>query len=136
MFNHQNMLTSKSQSSLERGPADKCTCTTGEEGYPDHPHHQHHHHHHQDPMAAPVDSRVNFTPFVGRLGGLGYVPPDDQESQKELLEAVPDAAPLMTFSQVLDLRPFRSVDLWKSALMEGMGTFYSTSTAVCLPFVG
>jgi hypothetical protein len=68
-----------------------------------------------------LESNVNITPFVGRLGGNGLAALVRDESNQELLASTPDAAPLMTFAQAFDLRPFRSIDLWKAALIEGMG---------------
>jgi hypothetical protein len=66
------------------------------------------------------DFQVNISPFAGRLGGNGLVSLDRSASNEGLLKAIPDAAPLMTFTQVFDVRPFGTTDLWKAALIEGM----------------
>ena len=68
-------------------------------------------------------SQVHITPFVGRLGGNGAQSLLRDAANEDLLKDIPDAAPLMTLSQQFDPRPFRTVALWKSALMEGMGQF-------------
>jgi hypothetical protein len=74
-----------------------------------------------------VAARVNHAPFVGQLGGNGYVPLDPTKSRESLVEDIPDAAPLMTLAQVFDLRPFRTIGLWKAALIEGIGKWFHYS---------
>lgn len=61
-------------------------------------------------------------PFVGRLGGVGafVIDPHDQ-SNADVLKAEPDAAPGMSLSSQFDLRPFRTLALWKAASIEGIG---------------
>jgi len=81
---------------------------------------------------APVDTNNSTTrihvhrsysaPFAGRLGGnQAFVLDRDRASNAEILQNVPDAAPGMTLAEQFDLRPFRSIALWKAAAVEGMG---------------
>lgn len=70
-----------------------------------------------------ISSKVNIAPFVGRLGGNGSVPTGSNAEEEKLLDSIPDAAPLMTTGQVFDMRPFRTVGLWKAASIEGMGKY-------------
>lgn len=69
---------------------------------------------------------VNSPPFIGKLGGNGTAlarcPPNEA-----FLEKVPDAAPLMSLADVFNLKPFLTIGLWKSALMEGIGKKYGTA---------
>ncbi|KAH7027199.1 putative aquaporin transporter [Microdochium trichocladiopsis] len=95
----------------------------------------------QEQLARIAESHVNVGQFAGRLGGNGGGILPDTDSSKELLERVPDAAPLMTFAQQFDLRPFRTPELWKAALMEGVGTtmfvwitIYSNSSPLTEPY--
>lgn len=67
-------------------------------------------------------AKVDISPFVGRLGGNGFDTLERNGSNEALLSDIPDAAPLMTLAEVFDYRPFRTVGLWKSALIEGIGT--------------
>jgi hypothetical protein len=61
-------------------------------------------------------------PFVGRLGGnQEFVVDRNDPHNTTLLRNVPDAAPYMTIRQSFDLRGFRELDIWKAALMEGVG---------------
>jgi hypothetical protein len=67
-------------------------------------------------------SRANTNPFIGRLGGnQEFVLDRHDAANAELLKEQPDAAPYMTIRQQLDLNGFKSLGLWKSALIEGMG---------------
>ncbi|KAF4453164.1 aquaporin-like protein [Fusarium austroafricanum] len=66
-------------------------------------------------------SEVHIPPFIGRLGGNGTAL-SRCSSNEEFLKQVPDAAPLMSLSDTLNLRPFLTIGLWKSALMEGVGS--------------
>ena len=66
--------------------------------------------------------RSYSAPFAGRLGGnQAFILDRDRPSNAETLQNVPDAAPGMTFAEQFDLRPFRSIGLWKAAAVEGMG---------------
>ena len=61
-------------------------------------------------------------PFIGRLGGNQRFVLDRTDPQNEaFLEEAPDAAPHMTLREQLDLRPFRNLGLWKTAVIEGVG---------------
>ncbi|KAF2153672.1 MIP transporter [Myriangium duriaei CBS 260.36] len=59
-------------------------------------------------------------PFAGRLGGNQQFVAD--QGNEGLLEKDPDAAPGMTLREQFDLRQFRTWSLWKSAMVEGMGS--------------
>lgn len=61
-------------------------------------------------------------PFAGRIGGNQALVLDRNDPKNsEYLKAVPDAAPLMRISEALDLRGFRDYNLWKFAIVEGLG---------------
>jgi hypothetical protein len=63
-------------------------------------------------------------PFAGRLGGnQTFILDRDDASNAQIIEAIPDAAPGMTLAEQFDLKPFRSISLWKAAALEGMGEF-------------
>lgn len=60
--------------------------------------------------------------FAGRLGGnqdfiLDRADPDNGP----LLEETPDAAPLIPYRQLLDLKGLLRVALWKQGALEGVG---------------
>ncbi|KAJ3532954.1 hypothetical protein NM208_g8202 [Fusarium decemcellulare] len=85
-------------------------------------------------------SDINIPPFIGRLGGNGAEALTRCSSNEDFLEYVPDAAPLMSLGEALNLKPFLSVGLWKSALMEGVGslmivwlTIYANVSPVVIP---
>ena len=66
--------------------------------------------------------RSNVPAFAGRLGGQQSVILDRSDPQNaKFLEECPDASPYMTLSEQFDLRPFRTIWIWKAALLEGMG---------------
>ncbi|KAJ4289698.1 hypothetical protein N0V90_011027 [Kalmusia sp. IMI 367209] len=78
---------------------------------------------HNDP---PVASR----PFAGRIGGnQGFIISPSDSSFSSIVAATPDAAPLFTWSQSFKLRAFLTVDLWKEATIEGVGTCLQTYIA-------
>ncbi|PMD45670.1 aquaporin-like protein [Hyaloscypha variabilis F] len=61
-------------------------------------------------------------PFIGRLGGnQGFVLDRHNAANAEILKEQPDSAPCMSFNEQFDLRGFRSLGLWKAALIEGVG---------------
>jgi len=61
-------------------------------------------------------------PFIGRLGGnQGFVLDRHNAANAEILKEQPDSAPCMSFKEQFDLRGFRSLGLWKAALIEGVG---------------
>jgi hypothetical protein len=67
--------------------------------------------------------RSYTAPFAGRLGGnQAFIIDRDDASSVAVLQDVPDASPGMTLAEQFDLGPFRSVRLWKAAVVEGMGT--------------
>lgn len=69
----------------------------------------------------PGGTRV--TPFAGRLGGnQTYVVDRENPANADLLKKVPDAAPNLNFKEAFDLRGFADWDLYKAAVIEGVGT--------------
>jgi len=61
-------------------------------------------------------------PFIGRLGGnQGFVLDRHNAANADILKEQPDSAPCMTLREQFDLRGFRSLGLWKAALIEGVG---------------
>ena len=66
--------------------------------------------------------------FAGRLGGnQEFIINRNDPAQAAVLRKTPDAAPFVSLMQTFDLRGFREVDLWKAALVEGIGEFFSYS---------
>ena len=64
-------------------------------------------------------------PFIGRLGGnQGFVLDRHNAANAEILKEQPDSAPCMTLREQFDLRGFRSLGLWKAALIEGIGPYF------------
>ncbi|KAK6366821.1 hypothetical protein LTS17_010372 [Exophiala oligosperma] len=62
--------------------------------------------------------------FAGRLGGnqdfiLDRADPDNAP----FLEEIPDAAPLIPYKQLLDLKGLLRIALWKQGVLEAIGTF-------------
>lgn len=83
---------------------------------------------------------ANVVPFVGRLGGNGIDIVSRNAANETLLKDVPDAAPLMSLQDQFSLRPFWTIGLWQSALMEGIGTLmlvwvtiYANSSPAVIP---
>ena len=71
-----------------------------------------------------IANQSSPTPFIGRLGGNQQFVLDRSDPRNgAVLEDAPDAAPYMTFREQMELRPFRSVGLWKAGIIEGMGRF-------------
>ncbi|KAF5622229.1 Aquaporin PIP-type [Fusarium tjaetaba] len=62
-------------------------------------------------------------PFAGRLGAnQAYVVEGGTSEDDHLLHHAPDATPHMSFRELMDMRPIKNLDLWKAALIEGIGT--------------
>lgn len=76
--------------------------------------------HTHDGISPPA---VNFRPFAGRIGGnqLLALSPDDPQYDA-LIAKAPDAAPNLPWRASLDPRGFSDVELWKQAIIEGVGT--------------
>lgn len=91
------------------------------------PEHEHEHDHAEHPIP----------PFAGRLGGNQDFTVDRNDPRNsKVLEKVPDAAPRMRLTEVLDLRGFRSPDLWKFAMLECIGrSILYLAWPTCLPGV-
>ena len=77
------------------------------------PHHSHERH----------DPGFVSRPFAGRIGGNQQftVSPEDAQFNKITAE-VPDAVANLSWKSSLDLRGFRDIELWKQAIIEGVGT--------------
>jgi hypothetical protein len=76
------------------------------------------------------DLKAPVTPFAGRLGGnqefiVNRYDPDNAA----LIEQIPDAAPLIPLKQIIDLRGFREPELWKAAIIEGVGMSLSAASS-------
>ena len=68
------------------------------------------------------------TSFAGRLGGnQEFTVKRHDNASSEILAIEPDAAPGMTLKQQFNLTPFRTLGLWKSAMIEGFGKTYHHS---------
>jgi hypothetical protein len=68
--------------------------------------------------------RSNSQPFAGRLGAnQAYVVEGGTSEDDHLLHHAPDATPHMSFWELMDMRPIKNLDLWKAALIEGIGNF-------------
>ncbi|PGH04093.1 hypothetical protein AJ79_07193 [Helicocarpus griseus UAMH5409] len=64
---------------------------------------------------------VASTHFAGRIGAnqeFSIRTPADAD----VLEKTPDAAPLVPWKQMVNVRQFMQMDIWKSAFVEGVGT--------------
>jgi hypothetical protein len=73
---------------------------------------------------SPPSYNTTTRPFIGRVGGnQGFVLDRHNTANAEILREQPDSAPCMTLKEQFDLRGFRSLGLWKAALMEGIGTY-------------
>ncbi|VTT75256.1 unnamed protein product, partial [Fusarium fujikuroi] len=67
--------------------------------------------------------RSNSQPFAGRLGAnQAYVVEGGTSEDDHLLHHAPDATPHMSFWELMDMSPIKNLDLWKAALIEGIGT--------------
>lgn len=90
-------------------------------------------HHDQPPALASRNHlfRSYSAPFAGRLGGnQAFILDRGNASDVAVLQEAPDAAPGMTLAEQFDLRPFRSIGLWKAAALEGMGEKHSPTIAL------
>ena len=66
---------------------------------------------------------VSEAPFAGRIGGnQEFTVFANDEKAQSILKKHPDAAPLQSLKDSLDLRGFLQIDLWRMAVIEGWGT--------------
>jgi hypothetical protein len=73
---------------------------------------------------APPSYKQTTRPFIGRLGGnQEFVLDRHNAANAEILREQPDSAPCMTLREQFDLQGFRSLGLWKVAVLEGFGTY-------------
>ena len=79
---------------------------------------------HTDPDYDGHESALKPTSllFAGRLGGnQEFIIDRNDPAHAALLQKTPDAAPFMSLRQTFDLGGFQEMDLWKAALVEGIG---------------
>ena len=75
----------------------------------------------EPPNARSLSKSANCD-FAGRIGGNQvFVLDRENDGNAEILKQQPDAAPGMSLGQQFDVRPFRSIGLWKAAMIEGIG---------------
>ena len=69
--------------------------------------------------------QISSAPFTAQLGANQAFVLDRSDADNAFkLQDTPDAAPGMTLTEQFDLRPFRTLTLWKAALAEGVGKLY------------
>ena len=69
--------------------------------------------------------------FAGRLGGNQlFTLNRSDDAARKFLAGEPDAAPGMSLKEQFDLRPFRSLGIWKAAIIEGVGRCFLPSVQV------
>ena len=82
-----------------------------------------------DVLRPAREYQIISRPFAGRVGGNQHFTIEADTSEKDsLLQRIPDAAPYLTWRESFDLRPFREVELWKQAAVEGYGMRVSLSS--------
>ena len=70
--------------------------------------------------------------FAGRVGGnQSFVLDRNDPDNKSILEETPDAAPEIPWRQLVDLRGFRNVIIWKQAVLEGIGMLANDLPQLC-----
>ena len=75
-----------------------------------------------EPRASMDSSHFDGRSFAGRVGGNQLFTVDRKdEANRQLLAKEPDAALGMSLREQFDLRPFRTVGIWKAAIVEGVG---------------
>lgn len=78
-------------------------------------------------MGSEMRPTVNV--YAGRIGGnQEYILDREDPDNRSLLEQNPDAAPMIPYRQLFDLRGLRNVSLWKQAFVEGIGLLASHKT--------
>jgi hypothetical protein len=81
-----------------------------------------------NPMVKVASYNTTTKPFIGRVGGnQGFVLDRHNAANAEILKEQPDSAPCMTLREQFDPRGFRSLGLWKAALIEGVGPSFPLS---------
>ncbi len=64
-------------------------------------------------------------PFAGRIGGNQFFSLDsDHCPDVKILEKYPDAAPWVPIRDAFKLVQFLDIELWKAAVIEGLGMFF------------
>lgn len=73
--------------------------------------------------SLPALNRVNSRPFAGRIGGNQIFTATTSDPHYETItHALPDAIGDAKWAAILDLRGFRELILWKTAVIESVGT--------------
>jgi glycerol uptake facilitator-like aquaporin len=73
--------------------------------------------------AMPMTADLNSPPFAGRLGGNQEFVLDPKDlDNRSAIKRVPDASPFISWRELFDLKGFLQPELWKAALVEGMGS--------------
>lgn len=67
--------------------------------------------------------RNNVHPFAGRVGANQSFDRASFSENGSLLEKEPDAVPFMPVRELMDLRPLLHPNLWKAAIIEGLGMY-------------
>lgn len=72
-------------------------------------------------------------PFAGRIGANQQFSLDKNNcTDREILKKYPDAAPWVPLRDALSLRGFRQLEIWKAAIVEGIGKVDNyTTTSSC-----
>lgn len=67
-------------------------------------------------------SQINSHPFVGRIGGNQLYAVSQSDPEYETLQHTnPDAVQSPKWPDILSLKPFRDIHIWRSACLEGVG---------------
>ena len=106
----------------------------GGNNLPPHPDHDAHHAAQQQGLISSLyhmrQKGTRMAPFAGRLGGnQTYIVDRSNPENAELLKKVPDAAPNLNAKEAFDLRGFSDQDLYRAAIIEGMGTYIASHIA-------
>ncbi|KIV89951.1 hypothetical protein PV10_07305 [Exophiala mesophila] len=81
----------------------------------------------QHVMRMRLATGVRSSPFAGRLGGnQEFVVDRENPENAVLLERMPDAAPNLSLREAFDLRGFAQAELYRAAVIEGIGTLVFT----------
>ena len=87
-----------------------------------HPNHHQQRHQQNRRKAASRHVEANILPFAARVGAnQGDVLDADRRENANFLQKTPDASPLLSTADILNLRPFCDIELWRNALAEFLG---------------
>lgn len=75
-------------------------------------------------MRMRLATGMRSSPFAGRLGGnQEFVVDRENPDNAGLLDKVPDAAPNLSLREAFDLRGFKQPELYRAAVIEGIGKY-------------